>query len=89
MDILPDEKYLPYIGRPLWGWQFSSNGAVPGISTNVDLDICFFDPDVHFSDAEEKKYTLVVYDLSPDDIPAIKNKLSEMGLESTAYIKAD
>ena len=89
MDMLPDEKYLPYIGRPLWGWQFSSNGTGPGISTNVDLDICFFEPDAHFSDAEEKKYTLGVYDLSPDDIRTIKNKLSGMELESSAYIKAD
>lgn len=40
----PDEKYLPAVGRAIWGWQFSSTGNVPGINGNVDLDICYQDP---------------------------------------------
>lgn len=39
----PDEKYLPAVGRAIWGWQFSSAGNVPGINGNVDLDICYQD----------------------------------------------
>lgn len=39
--------------RPLWGigWQYSSKGKVPGISTNVDMDVFYTD----FSDSDEKK----------------------------------
>lgn len=40
----PAEKYKPSVGRAIWGWQYSSNGKVDGISGSVDLDICYVDP---------------------------------------------
>lgn len=40
----PNEKYLPAVGRAIWGWQYSSTGRVAGINGNVDLDICYQDP---------------------------------------------
>lgn len=41
---IPAEKYTPSVGRELYGWQFSSEGKVKGISTNVDLNILYYDP---------------------------------------------
>ena len=41
---LPAEKYTPSVGREIYGWQFSSEGSVKGISTGVDLDVLYFDP---------------------------------------------
>lgn len=40
----PDQSYIPVNDRAIWGWQFSSTGSVPGISGNVDLDVCYQDP---------------------------------------------
>lgn len=40
----PDQAQCPKVGRALWGWQHTSTGRVPGISGNVDLDICYQDP---------------------------------------------
>ena len=34
----PAAKYKPTTTQPLWGWQYSSKGVVPGISGNVDLN---------------------------------------------------
>lgn len=40
----PAEKYTPSVGREIYGWQFSSEGKVNGISTNVDLNVLYHDP---------------------------------------------
>lgn len=40
----PDQNYIPVNDRAIWGWQYTSTGRVPGISGNVDLDICYQDP---------------------------------------------
>ena len=34
----PAAKHKPTTTQPLWGWQYSSKGVVPGISGNVDLN---------------------------------------------------
>lgn len=34
----PAAKCKPATTQPLWGWQYSSKGVVPGISGNVDLN---------------------------------------------------
>lgn len=34
----PSDSYTPAIDHDLWGWQYSSNGSVSGISDAVDLD---------------------------------------------------
>lgn len=41
----PDPEGMPQIGRPLWGWQHSSTGRVPGINGNVDLNVCYQAPE--------------------------------------------
>ena len=40
----PPEQYKPSVGRTIWGWQWTSNGRLPGISGAVDFDICYQDP---------------------------------------------
>lgn len=41
---LPSEKYMPAVGREIYGWQFTSEGKVKGITTAVDLNILYHDP---------------------------------------------
>lgn len=40
----PAEKYMPGVGRELYGWQFSDDGMVEGINTNVDMDVLYQNP---------------------------------------------
>lgn len=37
----PAVSKKPSILHPLWGWQYTSTGAVPGISGNVDISIMY------------------------------------------------
>lgn len=83
---LPDEKYLPDVGRPIWGWQFSSNGSVPGISTNVDLDICYEDTAI-YPDGNESQYMMVIDNLDQASMKSVQEKLSEMGLVCSVFKK--
>lgn len=43
MDLSMDANATkkPCIPNNLWGWQYSSNGKVPGINAKTDLDICY------------------------------------------------
>lgn len=41
----PDQDKQPETGRALWGWQYTSTGRVAGINGNVDMDICYQDPE--------------------------------------------
>lgn len=44
LEYTPAEKYKPNVGKEIWGWQYSSNGRIGGITGAVDLDICYMDP---------------------------------------------
>lgn len=44
LNDFPAEKYVPAVGREIYGWQFTSEGKVKGITTSVDLDILYNDP---------------------------------------------
>lgn len=62
---LPDEDKKPDLGRELWGWQHTSTGRIPGVSGNVDLDICWQDP-VGIQEAPAKPgilYTVSIADM--------------------------
>ncbi|MDO4293906.1 MAG: GH25 family lysozyme [Eubacteriales bacterium] len=40
----PDLSRRPQVGKPLWGWQYTASGRVPGIAGKVDLNVCWQDP---------------------------------------------
>lgn len=44
LNDLPAEKYMPAVGREIYGWQFTREGKVKGITTAVDLNILYHDP---------------------------------------------
>lgn len=44
LNDFPAEKYIPDVGREIYGWQFTSAGKVKGITTNVDLNVLYHDP---------------------------------------------
>lgn len=83
----PDEKYLPDVGRPIWGWQFSSNGSVPGISTNTDLDICYEDTAIY--PENKSQYMMVIDNLYQNDMRSIQQVLSEMKLIGSVFKKVN
>ncbi len=87
LEMLPNEKYLPNVGRPIWGWQFSNNGSVPGISTKVDLDIYYADEIIDSSETSKSRYMLMVNDLDYTDMLSIQAKITEMNLTSSVYMK--
>lgn len=41
MGVAPDVKYKPAVKHELFGWQYSSQGVVPGIAGNVDMNILY------------------------------------------------
>lgn len=86
---LPNEKYMPNVGRPIWGWQFSSNGTISGISTAVDLDICYENAVINFSETNESQYMLMVDALSYTEMVSLQQKLAEMNLTGAAYVKSN
>ena len=44
LEQLPNESLRPRVPMPLWGWQHTSKGRVPGINGYVDLNVCYQDP---------------------------------------------
>lgn len=44
LNDFPAEKYTPAVGREIYGWQFTSEGKVKGITTDVDLNVLYHDP---------------------------------------------
>lgn len=61
---VPADKYIPSVGRGIYGWQFSSEGKVNGISTNVDLNVLYHDPvtlseKLHPDDAQTEAETYI------------------------------
>lgn len=52
----PDPQKIPQVGRDIWGWQHTSTGRVPGISGNVDLNVCYQDPAVSWGHTVPQYY---------------------------------
>lgn len=61
----PSEQYKPSVGRTIWGWQWTSNGRLPGIDGPVDFDICYQDPG-EWADPEREPG--VIYTVSVADV---------------------
>lgn len=90
LDTSPDEKFRPDVGRAIWGWQYSSNGSVPGISTKVDIDLCYKDPKEYFTNIPSKnqnQYVVTIENINYAAVQEIQKKLSEIMLEGVVYQK--
>lgn len=78
----PDEGKKPYLGRPLWGWQYTSTGTIEGISVNVDLDICWQDmesvPEISLEEAGTTRATLR-YGSRGADVTYLQQRLTAKG----------
>ena len=83
----PDQGKCPEAGRPLWGWQHSSTGRVPGISGNVDLDVCYQDPAEWTKDREAG----VIYTVSVADVwtrpqaEEVQRQLAAIGIQGVVH----
>lgn len=79
----PSERYKPSVGRPIWGWQWTSNGRLPGIDGPVDFDICYQDP-AEWADPEREPG--VIYTVSVADVwtraqaEAVQRELAAVGI---------
>lgn len=83
----PATTKKPSIVHPLWGWQFSSKGSVPGIGGNVDLNIMYADIGADSGQATAKNpytepsYTLYRYriGMSKEYVCWLQYELNELG----------
>ena len=79
----PSERYRPSVGRMIWGWQWTSNGRLPGINGPVDSDICYQDPAEW---AAPKREAGVIYTVSVADVwtkaqaEAVQKQLADIGI---------
>lgn len=86
----PPESYKPDadVGRAIWGWQYSSNGKVDGISGPVDLDICYTDP---ASQEQKKEESGVIYTVSVADVwtreqaEALQQQFAAIGINGVVH----
>lgn len=82
LESMPNEKYLPDVGRDIWGWQFSNNGKISGISTRVDLDICY-EEIYKFEESEtDKGYMLITYGLTLQQADGVRKQLNNCGIDN-------
>lgn len=84
MESRPNDKYLPEVGRDIIGWQFSSNGRVDGISTAVDLDLLYINPEELEHKANKDKseeYVLIAKSTDSEKLKSVKNELNASGID--------
>lgn len=91
----PAEKYKPDLGRNIYGWQYSSEGKVDGISTKVDLNILYENPAsletgmlqipiVNDNDAA-KNYIVIVDRMDMKSAESIIKMADDLGVGSKVY----
>lgn len=84
----PAPSKKPSVQHPLWGWQYSSTGSIPGINGNVDLNIMYaaFDTENGGQTAAANPYqepTYLLYRYRPlmakEYVCWLQYELNEMG----------
>ena len=84
----PPEQYKPSVGRTIWGWQWTSNGRLPGIDGPVDFDICYQDPAEW---AAPEKEPGVIYTVSVADVwtraqaEEVQRQLAAIGIQGVVH----
>lgn len=83
----PADKYKPDLGRNIYGWQYSSEGKVDGISTNVDLNILYENPaslEVGLTQIPDPSdnYIIITGKMGKEDAQHISELINEWGIES-------
>ena len=90
LSDIPSERYKPNLGRALWGWQWSSNGKVPGISGPVDLNIAYQNP-VEEQELPEETEPGVIYTVSVADVwtetqaEEVQKQLAAIGIAGVVH----
>lgn len=86
ITVNPSVSKKPAIQHPLWGWQYSSVGSIPGISGNVDLNIMYAAVDggsgtvVVKNPYQEPTYILYRYKpMNKEYVRWLQYELNEMG----------
>lgn len=84
----PSDRYKPSVGRAIWGWQWTSNGRLPGISGAVDFNVCYQDP-VEWS--EDEKEAGVIHTVSVADVwtraqaEEVQRQLAAIGIQGVVH----
>ena len=84
----PPEQYKPSVGRTIWGWQWTSNGRLPGIAGPVDFDICYQDPGEWETPAKEPGviYTVSVADMwTRAQAEEVQRQLASIGIRGVVH----
>ena len=85
LEYTPSDKYIPEVGRSIYGWQYSSEGSIPGIPQKTDLDILYDAPDTLMTQMESVEeethtYVLVVGKSNKDKIMKMVNEAQSVGM---------
>lgn len=83
----PAASKKPAILHPLWGWQWTSTGSVPGITGNADMNIMYAELDSETGQAvagnpyQEPDYTLYRYriGMKKEYVSWLQFELNELG----------
>ena len=85
-DDEPLDQDKPSVGRAIWGWQWTSNGRLPGIGGAVDLNVCYQDPEW-----TAERETGVIYTVSVADVwtraqaEEVQRQLAAIGIPGVVH----
>ena len=86
-DDEPLDQDKPSVGRTIWGWQWTSNGRLPGIGGAVDFNVCYQDP----AKWTEEREAGAIYTVSVADVwtraqaEEVQRQLTGVGIQGKVH----
>ena len=85
-DDEPLDQDKPSVGRAIWGWQWTSNGRLPGIGGAVDLNVCYQDPEWTAEREAGAIYTVSVADVwTRAQAEEVQRQLAAIGIPGVVH----
>ena len=85
-DDEPLDQDKPSVGRAIWGWQWTSNGRLPGTGGAVDLNVCYQDPEWTAEREAGAIYTVSVADVwTRAQAEEVQRQLAAIGIPGVVH----
>ncbi|HJB90123.1 MAG TPA: hypothetical protein H9763_01515 [Candidatus Eisenbergiella merdigallinarum] len=85
-DDEPLDQDKPSVGRAIWGWQWTSNGRLPGIGGAVDFNVCYQDPEWTAEREAGAIYTVSVADVwTRAQAEEVQRQLAAIGIPGVVH----
>ena len=85
-DDEPLDQDKPSVGRAIWGWQWTSNGRLPGIGGAGDLNVCYQDPEWTAEREAGAIYTVSVADVwTRAQAEEVQRQLAAIGIPGVVH----